>query len=217
MFAASIGLPFVAVSANAPLLQAWFARSGHPNARDPYFMYAASNLGSLIALLSYPFVLEPAFGLSELTHLWAWAYGLLVAAIAASFFLMRGAQAGGVPEAAAEPAEEATAAATAPTLVDRLKWIGLAFVPAALVTAFTVHLTTDVASAPLLWVIPLALYLLTFVLVFRDPPLIPREALLFVHLVALAVALIALSQYTNDWWVVSITGAMVFITTALLA
>jgi hypothetical protein len=140
-----------------------------------------------------------------------------VAAIAASFFLMRGAQAGGVPEAAAEPAEEATAAATAPTLVDRLKWIGLAFVPAALVTAFTVHLTTDVASAPLLWVIPLALYLLTFVLVFRDPPLIPREALLFVHLVALAVALIALSQYTNDWWVVSITGAMVFITTALLA
>ena len=61
---ASIGLPFMAVSANAPLLQAWFARTGHPNARDPYFMYAASNLGSLIALLGYPFVLEPAFGLS---------------------------------------------------------------------------------------------------------------------------------------------------------
>ncbi len=60
----SIGLPFMAVSANAPLLQAWFARSGHPNARDPYFLYAASNLGSLIALLGYPFVLEPAFGLS---------------------------------------------------------------------------------------------------------------------------------------------------------
>ena len=63
MFAASIGLPFVAVSANAPLLQAWFARSGHPDARDPYFMYAASNLGSLIALLGYPFLLEPLFGL----------------------------------------------------------------------------------------------------------------------------------------------------------
>jgi hypothetical protein len=71
MFATSIGLPFIAVSANAPLLQAWFARTGHPNARDPYFMYAASNLGSLIALLGYPFFLEPAFGLSALSHLWA--------------------------------------------------------------------------------------------------------------------------------------------------
>ena len=63
LFTVAIGLPFLAVSANAPLLQAWFARTGHPHARDPYFLYAASNLGSLIALLGYPFVLEPAFGL----------------------------------------------------------------------------------------------------------------------------------------------------------
>src|SRR5262245_51399948 len=192
LFAASIGLPFMAVSANAPLLQAWFARTGHPDARDPYFMYAASNLGSLIALLGYPFLLEPAFGLSELTHLWAYAYGLLVLAIAGSFFLMRGAQAGGAPEAAsAAPAGAAgTAPAAAPTLSNRLVWIGLAFVPSALVTAYTVHITTDVASAPLLWVLPLAIYLLTFVLVFRDRPLIARETLLFLHLVALAIALI---------------------------
>src|SRR5688572_22852240 len=78
MFAASIGLPFMAVSANAPLLQAWFARTGHPNARDPYFMYAASNLGSLIALLGYPFVLEPVFGVSQLSHIWAYGFVLLV-------------------------------------------------------------------------------------------------------------------------------------------
>jgi SAM-dependent methyltransferase len=219
VFTASIGLPFIAVSANAPLLQAWFARSGHPNARDPYFMYAASNLGSLIALLGYPFFLEPLFGLSQLTHLWAYAYGLLVAAIAASFFLMRGAQAGGVPEtAAAAPAGHGAAAAAAPTLVNRLTWIGLAFVPAALVTAFTVQTTTDVASAPLLWVIPLAFYLLTFVLVFRDPPLISREALLFLHLIALVVVMFALSfQRNNDWFVTSATGLTVFFTTAMLA
>jgi hypothetical protein len=217
MFAASIGLPFVAVSANAPLLQAWFARSGHPDARDPYFMYAASNLGSLIALLGYPFVLEPAFGLSQLSHFWAYAYGLLVVAIGASFFLMRGAQAGGVPETVAAPAADATAA-VAPTLTKRLSWIGLAFVPAALVTAFTVQTTTDVASAPLLWVIPLAIYLLTFVLVFRDQPLISREALLFLHLVALAVVLFALSQAGNhNWFVTSATGLAVFFTTAMLA
>ena len=69
LFTVAIGLPFMAVSANAPLLQAWFARTGHPDARDPYFLYAASNLGSLIALLGYPFVLEPAFGLSQLSHI----------------------------------------------------------------------------------------------------------------------------------------------------
>ena len=219
MFAASIGLPFMAVSANAPLLQAWFARTGHPNARDPYFMYAASNLGSLIALLGYPFLLEPAFGLSELTHLWAYAYGLLVLAIGGSFFLMRGAQVGGVPEAAAAaaPTADSDAPAAAPTLTSRLSWVGLAFVPSALMTAYTVHITTDVASAPLLWVLPLAIYLSTFVLVFRDRPLIARETLLFLHLVALAVAFIALAQYTNSWLIVSTTGLAVFITSALLA
>jgi hypothetical protein len=218
MFAASIGLPFVAISANAPLLQAWFARSGHPDARDPYFMYAASNLGSLIALLGYPFIFERYFGLSELSHLWAYAYVLLVLAIGASFFLMRGAQAGGVPETAAQPGAGDTAApATAPTWIDRLSWIGLALVPAALLTAFTVHVTTDVASAPLLWVIPLALYLLTFVLVFREQPLISREALLFLHLVALVIALIALSFQTHDWFILSATGVVVFFTTAMLA
>jgi len=218
MFAASIGLPFMAVSANAPLLQAWFARSGHPDARDPYFMYAASNLGSLIALLGYPFVLEPAFGVSELTYLWAYAYVILVLAIGASFFLMRGAQVGGVSQAPAAPAAaESAATATAPSWIDRLSWIGLAFVPAALVTAFTVHITTDVASAPLLWVFPLALYLLTFVLVFRDRPFVSREALLFLHLLALVIALVALSFQTHDWFIISATGVTVFFTTAMLA
>jgi SAM-dependent methyltransferase len=217
LFAASIGLPFMAVSANAPLLQAWFARSGHPDARDPYFMYAASNLGSLIALLGYPLILEPTFGLSQLSHLWAYAYVLLVLAIGSSFFLMRGAQAGGVSEAAPAPAGDSTTPAEAPTLTKRLTWIGLAFVPAALVTAFTVQTTTDVASAPLLWVGPLALYLLTFVLVFRDPPLISRAALLFLHLIALAIVLIALSFQTHDWFILSFTGVAALFTTAMLA
>src|SRR5262245_28480143 len=217
VFTASIGLPFMAVSANAPLLQAWFARSGHPNARDPYFLYAASNLGSLIALLGYPFILEPAFGLSQLSHLWAYAYGALIIALGLSFFLMRGAQAGGVPETAALP-PGADVAAPPPSLQRRLGWVGLAFVPSALVTAFTVHVTTDVASAPLLWVIPLAMYLLTFVLVFRDNPIIARESLLFLHLVALVVALITLSQLqSGSWFVTSSTGAAVFFTTAMLA
>ena len=130
---------------------------------------------------------------------------------------MRGAQAGGVPETAALP-PGADVAAPPPTLQQRLGWVGLAFVPSALVTAFTVHVTTDVASAPLLWVIPLALYLLTFVLVFRDNPIIARESLLFLHLVALVVALITLSQLqSGSWTVTSSTGVAVFFTTAMLA
>jgi predicted membrane-bound spermidine synthase len=80
LFTVAVGLPFVAVAANAPLLQAWFARSGHPHARDPYFLYAASNLGSLIALLSYPFVLEPEFGLTALSRDWSLLYVVLIAA-----------------------------------------------------------------------------------------------------------------------------------------
>ncbi len=163
-------------------------------------------------------MLEPVFGVSQLSHIWAYGFVLLVISIATSFFLMRGAQVGGVPEAPAAPAGALDATAPPPTLQQRLGWIGLSFVPAALVTAFTVHVTTDVASAPLLWVIPLALYLLTFVLVFRDNPLIARESLLFLHLIALVVVLITLSQTRHDnWFVTSSTGVAVFFTTAMLA
>ncbi|MFX8589558.1 hypothetical protein ABTM20_19310, partial [Acinetobacter baumannii] len=77
LFTVAIGLPFVAVSANAPLLQAWFALTGHKHAKDPYFLYAASNLGSLIALLAYPFALEPLFGLKALSRMWSAGFVLL--------------------------------------------------------------------------------------------------------------------------------------------
>src|SRR5215470_15016842 len=92
LFTVAIGLPFLAVAANAPLLQAWFARTGHRQGNDPYFLYAASNLGSLLALLSYPFVLEPAFGLRQLSRLWTLAFLLLVGALAAVFTILRACQ-----------------------------------------------------------------------------------------------------------------------------
>jgi hypothetical protein len=219
LFAVAIGLPFLAVSANAPLLQAWFVRTGHPHGHDPYFLYAASNLGSLIALLAYPFVLEPAFGLKELSRIWTLGYVVLLAGLTLAFLLMRA----GANQAASDPKPAPTfaadgGAAAAPTWADRLGWIGLALVPAALLTAFTTHITTDIASAPLLWVLPLSLYLLTFVLVFRDRPLIPRPALLILHLAAVAVALLALSQTKHDnWFVTASTGVAVFFTSAMVA
>ncbi len=177
LFAVAVGIPFVAVSANAPLLQAWFARTGHPNGNDPYFLYGASNLGSFFALLAYPLLLEPQFGLTALSRQWTIGFVLLGFAIAVCFWLLRLAA---DPQASA--ATIATTAATpsepAPTWTARFGWIGLALVPSALLTAFTTHIATDVASAPLIWVGPLSLYLLTFVLVFRDRPIVYLPCLL---------------------------------------
>ena len=215
LFAVGVGLPFFAVAANAPLLQAWFARSGHAHAKDPYFLYAASNLGSLLALLGYPLLLEPALGLKALSRTWAAGFLLLILLIALCYRMLLRAD----DSHAAEPAQPAASGpAEAPTWRTRLGWIGLAMVPAALLTAFTTHVSTDVASAPLIWVIPLALYLLTFVLVFRDPPLIPTRLLLAIHLGAVVVALLALSQTRHESWFISAaTGVLVFFTSALVA
>src|SRR4051812_17297474 len=82
LFAVSIGLPFFALAANNPLLQAWFVRTGHPNGPDPYFLYASSNIGSFLALLSYPVLLEPIFTLRTQNLIWTGGYGLLIVLIA---------------------------------------------------------------------------------------------------------------------------------------
>ena len=214
LFAVAVGLPFVAVAANAPLTQAWFAATGDRAARDPYFLYAASNLGSLLALLGYPFLLEPAFGVSALSRFWTVGYGALVLALAGIFWLLRQS-----PEPAPrfDRAETGTTSATV-TWTDRLTWTGLSLIPSALLTAFTTHVTTDVASAPLLWVLPLALYLLTFVLVFRERALVPNTVLLPLHLVAVFAALLVLSQTKEEtWFLTAGVGVVVFFASAMVA
>ncbi|MDX2202716.1 MAG: fused MFS/spermidine synthase [Hyphomicrobiaceae bacterium] len=217
LFTVAIGLPFVAVSANAPLLQAWFALTGHRHARDPYFLYAASNLGSLMALLAYPFLLEPLFGLKVLSRFWSAGFVLLAVALGLCFLLMRSRL---TADAAESPHARASAASdlSRPTWAQRLGWVGLALVPSALLTAFTTHVSTDVASAPLIWVLPLTLYLLTFVLVFRERSLIPRPVLLTLHLASVVVALLALSQTKHETWMITaVTGVVVFFLSAMVA
>lgn len=218
LFVAAIGLPFVAVSANAPLIQAWFARTGQAGSADPYFLYAASNFGSLLALLGYPFLFEPVFGLKALATLWAGAFAALVLALGACFLVVRGRalhQAdGSLP--AAEPAPSRLRAA--PDWTARAGWVGLAFVPSALLTAFTTHVATDVASAPLIWVIPLSLYLASFVVVFRERALIPRPILLTAHAVAVILALLQLAQTEKETWFYSAGfGVAAFIAVTLVA
>ncbi len=172
VLAIGVGLPFFAVSANAPLLQAWFARTGHPAARDPYFLYAASNAGSLLALFAYPIVIEPLTGLRMQTGLWSQGFGILAALLAASAGLMwTRAQ----PLSTAMNTQGGTVASARPTQQDRAAWVLLALIPSALMVAVTTYITTDLASAPLFWVIPLALFLATFIVVFRNDELIPID------------------------------------------
>jgi hypothetical protein len=175
LFAASVGLPFFAIAGNGPLLQAWFARSGHPQARDPYFLYGASNLGSLAALLLYPVLAEPLLTLGEQRSAWSVGFAIL----AGSIFLCALA----VPFAGrtAASARDVADAGPAPSFKDRAVWISLSFVPSALLVAATSHLSTDVAAVPLLWVMPLALFLLTFILAFAERPLVSPGLMLKVQ------------------------------------
>jgi hypothetical protein len=184
LFTASIGLPFFALSANGPLLQAWFSRTGHPAAGNPYFLYAASNIGSFLALISYPILVEPLVRLGDQTRAWSAGFVILIALIAACGALLWRS----TPERAGDVSTDTDA--PAPTLRDALTWMALAAVPSGLLVAVTAHISTDVAAVPLLWVVPLALYLLTFVIVFSTRPVIPHRLALAVQpfLVAALVA-----------------------------
>ncbi|HEX4195628.1 MAG TPA: hypothetical protein VHY80_21135, partial [Stellaceae bacterium] len=163
--ALNIGLPFFALSASAPLLQAWFARTGHRHAQDPYFLYGASNLGSFVALLGFPVLFEPFLTIAGQSRLWMLLF-LAFAAVLAGCALWSPRGATLAPETVpVAPAAPATAPArTANIWRERLLWIALAFVPSSLLLGVTSFITTDVASAPLLWIAPLALYLLSFVI-----------------------------------------------------
>jgi hypothetical protein len=222
-----IGLPFLVVATSAPLLQKWFAYTGHPAAKDPYFLYGASNLGSLLALILYPVLIEPTTFLSTQTWIWACGYFVLIGSVLACVGLVWGrvahvdalalaehpalAPAVEAPQPVAVEAATAVVAGapssskqtgirpggkkggrgagpparteTAPAPVTmhrpsdhidfwrRARWVALTAVPSSLMLGITTHITTDLSPIPLFWVIPLALYLLTFILVFSRWPL----------------------------------------------
>jgi hypothetical protein len=196
LFAVSIGLPFFTLSASAPLLQSWFAASGHRQAGNPYVLYAASNLGSFAALFAYPVVVEPFLTLKAQTAAWSFGFALFAVLLAfASLFTS-----GTAPVAArAAPPDDLRASAA-----ERARWVALAAVPSGLVIAVTAHLTTDIAAAPFLWVVPLAIYLLTFVATFRARPWIAHANV--VRFVPFAVAPLAVSLIGGDkvFWVTMI-------------
>ncbi|MCP4248780.1 MAG: hypothetical protein GY778_17185 [bacterium] len=179
-----VGLPFFAVSASAPLLQRWFSKTRHSAASDPYFLYAASNVGSLLALLGYPFVVERLLDLSQQSAAWQIGYAvlyILVAGCAVLLWRSPRAQTGSAWRSDAHPVEAVPSPDSTvrppPTNATRARWVFLAFVPSSLMLGLTTYVTTDLAPVPLLWVVPLAIYLLTFALVFARKPLIAQATM----------------------------------------
>jgi hypothetical protein len=200
LLAVAVGLPFFAVSATSPVLQAWFAATGHRAARDPYVLYAASNLGSMLALLAYPVLVERLLRLDAQSRLWAWGYGaLLLLAAGCALALWRAGAGGRASEATAgtgaPPAVATPGGPGAPIAASRRgRWIVLAAVPSSLMLSVTAYLSTDIAAIPLLWIVPLAIYLLTFALVFGRRRLVPHRVwveLLPVALLPLVLVLVA--------------------------
>ncbi len=171
-----VGLPFFVVSSSAPLLQTWFSRTGHRDAGDPYFLYAASNAGSLLALLGYPLLVEPNLPLARQSQAWAWGYALVAGLIAICAAAMWRPSRDPVNGPAALPAAGRDRADPAAPigLGARAWWVLLAAIPSSLMLGVTTYITTDLAAVPLMWVLPLAIYLLTFVLVFAKRCLVPH-------------------------------------------
>ena len=177
VLAVSVGLPFFVVSATSPLLQRWFAASGHRFAADPYFLYAASNLGSLLALVSYPVLIEPRLRLAEQSWCWAAGYAALVVltAICGLWTRHTAQNACHAPGVASNTEADATEDdGVRITAGRRVRWLLLAFAPCSLMLSVTTYITSEIAPIPLLWVIPLGIYLLTFVLVFARRRLVPH-------------------------------------------
>ncbi|HET7804418.1 MAG TPA: fused MFS/spermidine synthase [Pseudolabrys sp.] len=190
LFTVSIGLPFFALAANNPLLQTWFVRTGHREGSDPYFLYAASNIGSFLALLSYPLLLEPAFTLHTQGWLWSGGFVLLVALIGSCGLVMLRSGADAVPGAQVRPP------GAKPAWLLTGRWVFLSTVPSGLLVAVTAHISTELTSAPLLWVIPLSLYLLTWVVVFQRKPVLSHDFVLALQPFAVA-AIVALLYLGN--------------------
>jgi len=244
----SCGVPFFVISTSAPLLQKWFASTTHPAARDPYFLYGASNIGSMLALLGYPTLVEPWLTLSNQRLAWAIAYGFLLLLTGGCVaFLWLSPQASPSPpeeektpaatetergSVAIKPAPESgprsrgkgrkrlqkSSSALTPTRLPvpdepkldhplggvvtwkrRLRWIILSAVPSSLMMGVTTYTTTDLAAMPLLWVGPLALYLLSFIIVFaRVPRMVHQSMILTMPLLVLLLVFLMQSEVHRD-------------------
>jgi len=156
-----LGLPLLVIGASAPLLQFAYSQTTGKRAADPYFLYAASNLGSLLTLVSYPWIIERFIGLNLQFDLWNIGYFSYLGLLGLVLFAVR-----------YQPLEKTAKGKDSLPWRDMMRWVFLSFIPCSLMLGVTLYISTDVAATPLFWVLPLALYLLTFIFTFTTKPLI---------------------------------------------
>lgn len=193
-----VGLPFAVISTTGPLLQRWYSWTDQRRSGDPYFLYATSNLGSFTGLLAYPFLVEPFLTLDQQRISWSWAFGA---------FLILMLTCGVVTIHNRAPQTTAVTASITPLTVRQVTlWLFLAFIPSSLMLGVTSHISTDIAAIPLMWVVPLAIYLATFVIAFarsgRKPS--PRSR----YLAAVLAAVAAVTYNVGNWPFVGIPIAI---------
>jgi hypothetical protein len=210
----AVGAPFVLLAATAPLVQRWLTDTGHPAAANPYVLYAASNAGSLVGLLGFPILMEPHLRLGEQATIWSVAYGIAVMLAAACAVSVWKQTQSMTVESTDTPVIDDGGS---PALRDRLRWIALAFVPSSLLLGVTTYLSTDVAAMPLLWVVPLALYLVTFIVVFARGSRKTSKVTAIAH--AILLIILAIDLFWGSETSLRTTYALnlaVFTTTALV-
>lgn len=217
-----VGAPFFVLASASPLLQSWFATTRHEDAGDPYFLYASSNAGSLVGLLAYPFLVEPLLPLSVQSRSWAVGYGLFVALALACVAVA--ARAGHPARAAAADPPPANASALspdkrphAPTPGERLFWVSAAAIPSALLMGVTHFLTSRIAPVPLLWVLPLSLYLVTFIFAFAKRRVVSTERVSrLVAILGVFLGLALMARLGEPTWLIVLLHLAVLTAGALL-
>jgi hypothetical protein len=186
-----MGFPYFAVATSAPVLQRWFSSTGHRARQDPYFLYTASNLGSMAALVCYPTLCEPLLRLTDQARFWSYGYVAMISMYACCAIFV-----GPVREAKVSFAEPIGG-------LRRARWVLLAMIPSSLLLGSTTFITSDISAVPLLWIAPLTLYLLSFALVFGPRPLLPHRLMLRMQpATVMWVALFMLGRVGQPVWIV---------------
>ncbi len=180
-----VGLPFILLSATAPLVQKWYSISNQRDSEDPYFLYSAGNAGSIIAILAYPLALEPHLRLSVQSVVWSFGFVFFIIALGLVAFKCKPD-----PFYSRDMPIEGDGILNSPSTLSKLHWIALAAAPSALLQSTTTYITTDIAAVPLFWIVPLSVYLLSFILVFSRRQIIPhRYVIRWTPLILLSVVI----------------------------
>ncbi len=211
-----VGAPFAALSATAPLLQAWFTRIRQSQVAEevnPYPLYVASNVGSILALVAYPLVVEPLLALNAQTLVWTAGYGLFVTLAVGLAILILSTSS--ISTVGAPIAQEAQARKNNGWR-QRVGWTLLAAAPSSLMLGVTTYISTDVAAMPFLWVLPLALYLVTFIISFQQKPAIAPKVALLAQSVLVPFCLVSMPLVDLSWSLVLMLHLAGFFFSALV-